>query len=519
MKALTLVDMGFLYAETVTSPKHIAGLQVFSIPENYQGHFTRDLYDEFMSHKEVKKPFNYKIKTKFSGLMYWQEDIDIDLSYHVRFAMLPQPGNEDQLLNFVEHQHATLLDRNRPLWELTVIDGLANNQCAVYIKAHHAFADGAKVNQILLNYLNSDKNAPLTPFWSVAQTELVEKRDNDNLLELLSKTSKKVSKQVQSIPSLTKLTAKLVFQAANIYKANMPTPFMAPKTPFSISPKRARRAAISTLPLSRVKRLGRMTGATINDVVVSVCDMALHNYLANKNFVLRKPLVAQMPINLREESDTQTNNKIAISLVELAYSGEHPLERLMTIKDSCLKLKQEAMHLTDEALTNYSMASQGLAVISELLKLDTVLPPMGNVLISNVPGPRVPLYMMGAKMEECYPMSALPPGMSLNITLFSYADEINIGLIGCRTALPDLTHLATYIEHAFLELENTVVKTAAISVSEQIAQITSGAGSFNAENERMALFESILLVNEIPVENESKNDAQLIAESSKIVNG
>jgi diacylglycerol O-acyltransferase len=519
MKALTLVDMGFLYTETVTSPKHVAGLQIFSIPDNYQGHFTRDIFDVLMSHEEVKKPFNYKVKTKLSGLMYWQEDNDVDLSYHVRFAMLPQPGNSDQLLSFVEHQHEGLLDRHRPLWELTLIDGLANNQFAVYIKAHHAFADGAKINQILLNYLNTDKKAPLKPFWSMDNPDSVEPKNSDNLLELMSKTSTKLSKQVQSIPSLTKLTAKLIFQGANIYNANMPTPFRAPKTPFSISPKRARRAAITSLPLARVKRLGRMTGATINDVVVSVCDMALHNYLANKNFELKKPLVAQMPINLREDNDKTSNNKIAISLVELAYSGEHPLERLMTIKESCLKLKKEALHLSDEALTNYSMASQGLAVISELLKLDTILPPMGNVLISNVPGPQSTLYMMGAKMETCFPLSALPPGMSLNITLFSYTDSINIGLIGCRAVLPDLTHIAAYIENAFQELENAVVKTAAISVSEQIAQIASGSGHFYANNESMTLIDSLLLGNESPTGDESKNDVQQATETSSSING
>ena len=490
MQALTLVDMGFLYTETVASPKHVAGLQIFSVPEDYQGNFTRDLFDCLMSQDEVKAPFNLKLKKQLTGQFHWHEDHNIDLSYHVRFAMLPQPGNESQLLNFVEHQHESLLDRNRPLWEMILIDGLEDNKFAIYLKAHHAFTDGAKANQLLMSYLSRNIDGAMTAFWNVEHEQ--KEKELDSMLTSITKTSKKLSDQIKSIPSLTKLTTKLLFQAANVYKADMPTPFMAPKTPFSVSPKRARRAAISSLPLTRVKRIGKMTGATINDVVVTICDMAIHNYLESKNFKLKKPLVAQMPMSLRDANDTVTNNQVAISLVELAYSGESPLERLMTIKDSCIKLKNETRLLTKEALTSYTMASQGLAVVSEFLNLDTILPPMGNVLISNVPGPQAPLYMMGAKMEQCFPISVLPPGMSLNITLYSYNGTINVGLVSCRSALPDLTELAAYVTNAFVELENEVLTSAVSSVSEQISLLTKPSENSDIKQETLTIIEQIL---------------------------
>lgn len=490
MQALTLIDMGFLYTETVTSPKHIAVLQIFTIPENYEGNFTRDLFDNLMSQDKIKPPFNLKLKRQLTGLYYWQEDHKIDLSYHVRFAMLPQPGSESQLLSFVEHQHETLLDRNRPLWEVILIDGLADNKFAIYLKAHHATTDGAKANQLLMSYLSENIDAPVTAFWNIGRKQ--KETAHDSMLTSMSKTSKRLSGQLKSIPSLTKLTTKLLFQAANVYKADMPTPFMAPKTPFSVSPKRARRAAISALPLTRVKRIGKMTGATINDVVVTICDMAIHNYLTNKNFNLKKPLVAQMPMSLRDASDTVTNNQVAISLVELAYRGESPLERLMTIKDSCIKLKNETRLLTKEALTSYTIVSQSLAVVSELLNLDTILPPMGNVLISNIPGPNEPLYMMGAKMVQCVPISVLPPGMSLNITLYSYNGSMNVGLVSCRSALPDLTDLADYVNSAFKELENEVLTSATTSVIEQIALLAIPNGNSDIKQESLAIIEQIL---------------------------
>ncbi|WP_017221453.1 wax ester/triacylglycerol synthase family O-acyltransferase [Moritella dasanensis] len=481
MEALTLVDMGFLYTESVTSPKHVAGLQIFSTPENYPGNFSRDLFDNLMSQQDIKQPFNQKLKKQITGQYFWQEDDNIDLSYHVRFAMLPQPGNDNQLLSFVEHQHETLLDRNRPLWEMILIDGLADNKFAIYVKVHHAFTDGAKANQLLMAYLSKNAESPMTAFWAVERRQ--KERTPKSAFSLFSETSKLVTGHVKSIPSLTKLTTKLLFQATSMYKADMPTPFMAPKTPFSVSPKRARRAAMTSLPLARVKTLGRVTGATINDVVVTICDMAIHNYLETRNIVLKKPLVAQMPMSLRDASDTESNNQVAISLVELAYAGERPLARLMTVKESCQKLKSETKLLTKEALTSYTLASQGLAAASELLNLDTILPPMGNVLISNVPGPSKALYMMGAKMEKCFPISVLPPGMSLNITLYSYNGSIHVGLVACRSALPDLTELADYIEDAFAALENEVLDCAIESVTDHIQLLSSSQSNQNIKQE------------------------------------
>ena len=206
--------------------------------------------------------------------------------------------------------------------------------------------------------------------------------------------------------------------------------------------------------------------------MVCICDIALHRYLSDLNYKLKQPLTAQIPVSLRDPTATTSNNRIAITMVELGHSDTTPLARLMAIKESCDRLKQEARSLSDEALTSYTLASQGLAVISELLKLDDVLPPVGNVLISNVPGPRKPMYMMGAEMQACFPLSALPPGMSLNITLYSYMNNLNVGLIACRTNLPDLTKLSGYIEDAFVELEQVVMNSAIDIVSEQITRLT-----------------------------------------------
>ena len=470
MKALTLADMGFLYCETVSRPNHVAGIQIFDMPRNYKGDYIQDLYQQLMQSQEIQSPFSDKLYTAYSGLMYWKKDDKVDLEYHVREVMLPAPGSHEQLMEYVEHAHSNLLDRDRPLWEFHLISGLANNQFAVYLKMHHAFTDGAKANSMLRSYLSQQPERPLQALWSVSC--FVEKTDsvasNIGLMRQLAKQGSALYKQVSAIPSIIGLGTKLLLQGANVYSANIPTPFTAPHTPFSVSPKRARRATTATLPLSRIKNIGKMAGTTVNDVVVCICDIALQHYLEDLNFKLKQPLVAQIPVSLREQNDVTSNNRIAITMVKLGEHNAAPLARLMTIKESCDKLKQEARLLSDEALTSYTLTSQGLAVISEALKLESILPPVGNVLISNVPGPRQPMYMMGARLQECYPLSALPPGMSLNITLYSYLDQLNVGLVACRTSLPDLSKISAYLEAAFNELEAVVMATAIDVVAKQI---------------------------------------------------
>lgn len=474
MKALTLPDMGFLYCETVSRPNHVAAMQIFDIADGYQGDYGEDLYQQLMQFTQIEKPFNYTLHTAYSGMMYWREGSNIELEYHVRRARLPQPGTREQLIEYIEHCHANLMDRSRPLWEMHLISGLANNQFAIYLKMHHAFTDGAKGNKIVLSYLSSQLDGQLQAFWS--QTGFENKQPDTkvktSLVHKLKHSSALLTKQARAVPSIVGLSSKLLLQGIKVYKANIPTPFTAPKTPFSVSPKRARRAATCLLPLARIKNIGKIAGTTINDVVVCICDIALHRYLSDLNFQLKQPLTAQIPVSLRDPNDATSNNRIAITMVELAHSDAAPLTRLMAIKEACDKLKQEASLLSDEALTSYTLASQGLAVISELLKLDTVLPPVGNVLISNVPGPRKPMYMMGAKMQECFPLSALPPGMSLNITLYSYMEQLNVGLIACRTQLPELTKISSYIEDAFSELEQVVMNSAIDIVGEQIARLS-----------------------------------------------
>ena len=477
MKALTLADMGFLYCETVSRPNHVAGIQIFDMPRNYKGDYIQDLYQQLMQSNHVEPPFSDKLYTAYSGLMYWQKDDNVDLEYHVREVMLPPPGSHEQLMEYVEHAHSNLLDRNRPLWEFHLISGLANNQFAVYLKMHHAFTDGAKANNMIRSYLSQQPDKPLQAPWSLSGFS--EKADtaasNTSLIRKLAKQGGSIYKQVRAIPSIVGLGTKLLLQGAKVYKANIPTPFTAPRTPFSISPKRARRATTATLPLSRIKNIGKMAGTTVNDVVVCICDIALQRYLDDLNFKLKQPLVAQIPVSLREKNDVTSNNRIAITMVKLGDNSAAPLTRLMAIKESCDKLKQEARLLSNEALTSYTLASQGLAVISEALKLESVLPPVGNVLISNVPGPRQPMYMMGAKLQACYPLSALPPGMSLNITLYSYLDQLNVGLIACRASLPDLSKISAYMEAAFNELEGVVMASAIDVVAEQIQLLEEGS--------------------------------------------
>lgn len=239
MKALTLPDMGFLYCETVSRPNHVAAMQIFDMPDNYQGDYGEDLYQQLMQFTQVEKPFNYKLHTAYSGLMYWQEDDNIDLDYHVRQVRLPNTGDREQLLEYIEHAHSNLMDRNRPLWEMHLISGLANGQFAVYLKMHHAFTDGVKANSILLSYLTTRANGKLKAFWTQIGFE-IEQPDTEvkaSMVSKLKQSSAVITKQVRAIPSILGLGSKLILQGVNIYKANIITPFTSPKTPLFSQPE------------------------------------------------------------------------------------------------------------------------------------------------------------------------------------------------------------------------------------------------------------------------------------------
>jgi WS/DGAT/MGAT family acyltransferase len=464
-------------AESSESPKHVAALIVFDPPTDYQGNFVADLFHE-MLRLPPGPPFDQKIKPGLLTLPRWITDTHMDLEYHLRHAALPQPGTLEELMTLVSRLHARLLDRDRPLWECYLIEGLEGGRFAIYAKLHHAFMDGATGVMLMQSMLGKSPEEKMPrAFWEASRKHPGKPRRVPDPLEQILDAATVLRDQAKAIPELSRALLKMAMQSLGLRQSRIPVPFMAPRSPLNAPITAARRVATATLSLQRIKRVGKSLDATVNDVVLAVVDSALNRYLRQKKALPDKPLVAQMPVSLRREGDTRGGNQITILLVSLGSRDAGPVQRLQEIKASSAQVKQDTRALSSAAITDYMILTQGAALALDVLGLSQQLPPLANVLVSNVPGPSAPLYLNGATVVALYPLSTLPPGLSLNVTVFTYNGAMNFGLVADRYAIPELAHLADLLTESFENLEAAAGKPAS---KPRLARKTSSGATTRA---------------------------------------
>ncbi|MBY5993468.1 wax ester/triacylglycerol synthase family O-acyltransferase [Ferrimonas balearica] len=471
MANLSLLDLGFVLFESDSTPLHISGLVMLTPPEGEEAEFGRRLVERLWASGPVEAPFNRVLDLSVTRLPRWRPAPAVDLGYHVRHSRLPGPGDQHQLLELISRIHSYRLDRSRPLWELWVIDGLASGEVALVVKIHHALADGVRAAQLFARCCAESPEQFTRPFWmGNDDTDVTALAKRESLLSGLLQSSGLVRRQIGASIGLAKLAGKLALNWLNLQPTRLKVPFTAPRTPFNISPDRARTVALADLPLRRFSRIAKLTGTTANDVMLTVCDMALQRYLQVHNWSSSKPLVALMPINLRRPGEEPVAcNKITLGLVELGRSEDSPLVRLGSIRDGTEGVKQEALELSGDAYYQYSIIINALALTAGRLGLHHYLPPATNMLISNVPGPTRPLYFMGAQVSQMFPLSLLLPGQTLNITLLSYAGQMHFGLVCCRRSLPGFEAIADYLRDALTELEQATLQAVTEVVTRQSA--------------------------------------------------
>ena len=453
MAKLSFYDYAFLLTETADSPKHVAGLQIFEPPADYEGDYVADLIEQ-LGKRPPGPPFSFRFQRSLLGSPEWVEDESFDLDYHLRHSRLPHPGNKDQLMDLVGRLHAVLLDRMRPLWEVHIIEGLEGGRFALYAKIHHSYCDGLTLVKIMMGTLKATADdRDLRASWESRDSAVLRKPES------VSSVGKGIGILKQGMGTafeLSSLAARMTMQRLGLGDEDLPVPFTAPRTLLNAPVNRARRAAIGRLSLKDIKSLAKATNTKLNDVVLAVCDIALGRYLREHGDEQHAPLVAQMPLNLRRDGDDQMGNQIAILPVVLGNAGREPLKRLHEISRSSAVVKDGAGALSADAVSFYTLALQGLAQAGELMGASTVLPPLGNVLISNVPGPQVPLYLWGSRLVSSFPLSAIPPGLAINITFFSYDGRLDVGLIAGYDAVPDIAAIPVYMNDAFNALQAAV---------------------------------------------------------------
>ena len=469
---LSVVDGAFLHLESPEMPMHVGSLALFEPPQSDK------LWFETVKAHVVSRMHLAPVFTRKLALMpfdlanpVWIHDDDIDLDYHIRYLVLPKPGTLAQLEALAARLHSSLLDRSRPLWEFYVIEGLADGRIGFYSKLHHAAVDGQAA--VALGETVFD----LTPEPRRVRPARPRRGNRYQLgvAELLGAALRNQAQQVVQLAKLLPPLARAALYAARSALAarragtasGAPGTRLkrAPATQFNVSITNQRAFAGISLPLQEVKAFGKVHGASINDMVLWLCSTALREYLRDARELPDKTLVAGVPISLRPEGDTSANNQVSGTVIDLATQVKDPLKRLANIMAGTRAMKAQIGTFGNLMPRDFpSLGSpwllSGLASLYGRSGLAGTLRVM-NVVISNVPGPQMPLYLAGVKMAALYPVSIVAHGAALNITVQSYMGQLCFGLIACRRAMPDVAELAQQLERALETLRRLPAPDAA----------------------------------------------------------
>ncbi|MDA4108451.1 WS/DGAT/MGAT family O-acyltransferase [Mycolicibacterium holsaticum] len=449
MQPIAPTDALFLLGESREHPMHVGGLQLFEPPEGSGPEFLAGLYDALLAQTDVQPTFR-KRPAFFGGItnVAWSSDKDLELDYHMRRSALPAPGRVRELLELVSRLHGTLLDRHRPLWEAHLIEGLDDGRFAVYTKFHHSLIDGVSAMKLMRRVLSSNpEDTSVRAPWSLPPR----RRPNVAGPSLL----RTVGQVASSVAGVAPHTLSLARSA--LLEQELTLPFGAPKTMLNVRIGGARRVAAQSWALERLKHVKAAAGVTVNDVVLAMCAGALRAYLAEEDALPATPLVAMVPVNLRNENDGEGGgNLVGAILCNLATDIEDPARRIEVIAASMRdnkKVYSQLPRIQQLALSALLVGGVALALVPGFVR---TAPPPFNIVISNVPGAREPLWWNGARLEGNYPLSIPLDGLALNITLANNADNLDFGLIGCRRSVPHLQRLLGHLETSLKDLERAV---------------------------------------------------------------
>ena len=454
----------FLWTETPETMMHVASLMPFTPPAGAGPTYLRDILDQARE-DPVLAPWSMKLTHPFllrHPLQAWVEDENFDFDYHVRRSALASPGDERELGILVSRLHSHQLDFTRPPWELHVIEGLEGGRFALYTKVHHALVDGFTAVKMLGRSLSEDPESRGGKFFFSLDPPKRSKppRQSASLIRAVSGTASGVAKgalgAVGSAAGVAKAVAKLELSRGEEFK-NLKGGWSAPDSILNQRTSRTRRFATQQFETSRFTSIAKASGGTLNDVVMAVCGGGLRSYLDELGELPEKPLVAFVPVNIREGGDEGGGNKVAVLMASMGTHVEDPVRRLEAVIDSTSQAKKQMAglgQLPALAYSGYLLAPSIAQTMAAIAGVKNPLPTTFNLVLSNVPGPKKTLYLRGSRLEAVYPVSIPAHGMALNITLETYAGTMNFGFIGDREAVPHLQRLAVHTGEALIALEH-----------------------------------------------------------------
>lgn len=445
-------DAMFLLGEAPGKPAHVIALQLFKPAPEAEANYLAETYEALLA-LEVKRTFRKRAARKvLSPTTFEWVDDGMDLDYHVRHTALPPPGRVRELLEVVSLQHGVSLDRYRPLWEYHLIGGLNDGRFATAFKTHHALADGMTLARHVLDGLSPDPDArDCTPPWAVSPRPTAARvpRTPVRLASLIGST---VAGSVRG----TIAAARTLQQMAADTDASVP--YEAPNSILNSSITGARRFAGDKWDHQRLKSIASTAACTVNDVVLAVCGGALRAYLLEIEALPDRSLIAMVPISLRRDADAFNGegNAFGAILCDLRTTEEDPADRLDAITRSTLVAKARMNALTPGEAAAVSRAILGGAALGAIAGVTGTPRQPFNLIISNVPATREPLYWNGAELTDIYPISMISEGQAMNITVSRYAGSVMFGIVGDRAALPRLQRMLIHLDNAISDLEKAV---------------------------------------------------------------
>ena len=452
----------FMLAENRSQPMHVGGLQLFRKPEGAGRDFVRTMIEAMTQVDEIaplflKRPYR---SVSTGGQWVWTDDEEFDLEYHVRHSALPKPGRVRELLELCSRLHGTRLARERPMWEAHVIEGLRDGRVAMYTKMHHALVDGVSAMRLLQAVLStSPDRTDMLPMWAKgAAASRTEKSRHDSDQDLMDlpmsafRAALGLSAEAAGMPGALVRTI-----ARGVRNETSAVSLFAPRTILNSRITGSRRFAAQDWPLERIQAVGRSTGTTVNDVVLAMCSGAMRRYLLDLDALPGTSLVAMVPVGLKAKESASASatggNSVGCVMVRLGTQLEDPADRLQAVHQSMTDGKDALSAMTPAQILAMSAIGMAPAVLAPMLRLQGVTRPPFNLIISNVPGPKEPLYYNGAHLEGMYPLSIPIHGIALNITCTSYDQQMGFGLTGCRRTVPRLQRLLTHLDDELAALE------------------------------------------------------------------
>lgn len=470
------MDAAFLQMETAETPMHLGSVHMLELPPDYEGDFPEELMRHVESRLHLAPMLTRKLVTMPFDLAnpVWVHDDDVEVDYHVRRVRLPAPGSQEQLFAVVGRLHSIVMDRTRPLWEMVLIEGVNGDGYALYLKVHHAGLDGMS-GQVMVQALYDVTAVPRKVGPPPRRRAAAATGGAELFAASLAHAAQQSIRLMTNMPESLRMMGTLAEQARDLARPEGGVKGLGkglgdmgpPRLSFNTTISNQRLYAAYSAPLADMKAVAKACGVTLNDMVLAMASGALRRYLQRHGELPSRSLVGLMPMSLREADDKEMTNRVTMAACDLHTQIEDPLERLKAISASTAVIKRNLADTrkgipSDVPSIGMPWLVSGMSSLAGKLRLADLMPPMGNVVISNVPTSPVSLYLAGARLATYWPILILTHGQGLGLAVQSYAGAMEWGVLGCRRAMADTADLVDDLAASLDELKEAALSATAV---------------------------------------------------------